>query len=496
MAHERAIAYVRVSVVGDRAAKGRFESPDLQRAAIDDWCRRRGIEVVAEVQDLNRSGGTLTRPGLHRAMERLASGDASGIVVARSDRASRRAVDGLGLIDELERRGQWIAAADGTIDTTTRTGRMATTMHFAMAQSELERFKEQSAEIHRRAILDKGRHMGPAPFGYVRDSDGRLAPDPAEARIVRSIFERRADGAGWVQLARTLDQQGVRQRNGRLLSAHMLARLTRRRVYAGEASHGAHTRSNAHPAIVSEGLWAAANRVTPAVRSDTPQRRVHDDSLLRGLLRCGGCRYVMKRLPGRVGEGPRWRCRTLASERSATHECAAPARLSGFEGQVAEAVTIGEFLRLAAGEVQADRRDVVADIAALTRRLAEAEALLDELSSLEVRRQLGADRWAQMTQEARTDVESAQRDLATARAQASRVGIADRATLEAGWQELRRDRQQELLRSIVQAIFVSADGPDVRTRLNIVPTWVVIDFPRQGAHDFVARPWRAADRLP
>ena len=53
---QRAIAYVRVSVVGGRAKRGRFESPELQRQAIDAWCEQRDIRVVDEVRDLNRLG--------------------------------------------------------------------------------------------------------------------------------------------------------------------------------------------------------------------------------------------------------------------------------------------------------------------------------------------------------------------------------------------------------------------------------------------------------
>jgi DNA invertase Pin-like site-specific DNA recombinase len=67
-------------------------------------CQARGIEVVDEIRDLNRSGGHLTRPGLEQAMG-LVPTLADGIVVARGDRASRRALDGLGLLDQLEKAG-------------------------------------------------------------------------------------------------------------------------------------------------------------------------------------------------------------------------------------------------------------------------------------------------------------------------------------------------------------------------------------------------------
>ena len=207
----RAIAYLRVSVVGDRVAKGKLEAPDLQRRAIDEWCRDRGIEVVDEFRDLNRSGGTLTRPGLLAARESLRRGIANGIVVARSDRASRSVLHTLGMIEELESDGHWIAAADGTLDTSTPKARTMTIIKLAMNEELLDDFRVQSAVTHKRAIMEKGRHMGPAPFGYTRDDDGRLAVDDERAPFVRLVFERRAEGAGWVTLSRELDDAGVRR---------------------------------------------------------------------------------------------------------------------------------------------------------------------------------------------------------------------------------------------------------------------------------------------
>ena len=65
---------------GDRGKRGRFDSPELQRAAIDAWCHARGIEVVDEIRDLGSGGGHPTRPGLEQAMG-LVPTLADGIVV-------------------------------------------------------------------------------------------------------------------------------------------------------------------------------------------------------------------------------------------------------------------------------------------------------------------------------------------------------------------------------------------------------------------------------
>jgi site-specific DNA recombinase len=484
---QRALAYIRVSVVGDRAARGRFESPDLQREAIDQWARQRGVIIVGEIQDLNRSGGTLTRPGLQQARTRLNAGEADGLVVLRSDRASRNVIQGLSLMDELEADGKWIAATDGTIDSTTPEARMATTIYLATSERELARFKQQSAVIHRRAIVEKGRHMGPTPFGYVRDSDGRLTPDPARAKWVRHVFQRRAEGTGWVQISRELASAKVTQTNGRALNPHLLRRMVRHRVYLGEASHGEHLRVDAHPALIDEALWVAAKRATPTVQSSRHDAQAVEP-LLRGLLRCGGCRYVLKRLPTKQG-GNRWRCRTITTERSATHECDAPAKLTAIEAVQVEQAVVQAFMELAAG-AHAERRDDTADVEALERQATDAEALLDELSSLDVRRELGADRWSKLVKEAREDVQTAHRELAAARAHRPAVAGASVTTLEGLWDGMTPTERQDALRSIVQAVMVMADGT-----IDVVPVWEVAELPRKGAL-FSPVPWAARNPRP
>jgi hypothetical protein len=217
------------------------------------------------------------------------------------------------------------------------------------------------------------------------------------------------------------------------------------------------------------------------VRSDAAPQRVHEDSLLRGLLRCAGCRYALKWIPQRNAP-PRWVCRTIAGERGATHDCADPARIRSSQHDSLEAEIVAAFMDLAAG-VAAERQDVEADIAGMARRAQDAEALLDELASIGVRRQLGAARWSSMMAEARADADHWRQAVVTAKA-ATR-GIADRATLEDAWPGMTLDERQDALRAIVQAVMIGSGGEVVA----IVPVWADVDLPRVGGHDFVARPW-------
>jgi site-specific DNA recombinase len=480
MSEQRAIAYLRVSVVGDREVKGTLESVDLQRDAIKGWAGRNGVEIVSEVEDKNASGLKFTRPGLEHALEQAASNDA-GVLVAYGDRYARNTELGLRLLREAQERGSWIKSADGTIDISTPQATMATTMFLASWENYAATRRATSKIVHERAVLDKGRQMGETPFGYRRDADKRFVIDACAAEWVRFVFENRADGLGWVDISRRLAAEGVKRRNGNALTPHSLRRMIPHRVYLGEAKHGEHVRAGAHPAILDEVLFQAANRNTPTVSSDVKGRK-HEDSLLRGLLRCAGCRYVLKRLPTRTG-APRWRCRTVDAERACTHECDAPATLTAREGADVEARVIKQFMELAAG-VAVEPSTTAAKVGELEREVRDAEAMLDEVSSLECRRQLGADRWNRMVAEARDSLDKATEELARERTQARMVPGADRVRLREAWDGMTLTERQDALRSIVRAVMVDADG-----KIDVVPIWVEADLPRKGANGFVARPW-------
>lgn len=479
-----ALAYIRVSVVGDRAKRGRFESPDLQRAAIDAWCQARGIEVVDEIRDLNRSGGHLTRPGLEQAMG-LVPTLADGIVVARGDRASRRALDGLGLLDQLEKAGGWIAAADGTIDTSTRTAKMATTMHFAMAENELERYRETSAVVHERAIVDKGRHMGGTPFGYRRDADKRLVIHTPEAKWVKWIFEQRAGGRGWASMSRELTERGVRQGTGRKLTHHMLRRMVTHRVYLGVAYHGKHVRPDAHPALIDPVPFEAANRVLPGA----PPPRAGRVNVIGGLPRCAGCSYVLKPLITRAGDY-RWLCRTLLAEQSATHECPAPARIRGSEHDTLKRLVVdaaNEFAASVGVEPADDQR-----FEAAQRARVEAEHILDEVSTVKMRKTLGPERWDKLLREASESLEATK--IQETRAQ-THQRVHRHVWLSDGFDHLTPEQQRSELRTLVRCVMVEAGERPLADRVHVLFADDPVELPRQGVPS-VARRWTPQDMPP
>lgn len=113
------IGYVRVGSLEPRQSRpGRR----AQRDVIEAECRRRGWKLVAIEQDV-RSGRTLRRPGLLRALEACRRGDADAIVVARLDRLTYSASDLARIVAECESSDIGLVALDVGLDLETDAGR-------------------------------------------------------------------------------------------------------------------------------------------------------------------------------------------------------------------------------------------------------------------------------------------------------------------------------------------------------------------------------------
>ena len=110
-------------------AKGQtVESPELraQAQAIERACATRGLSLLRLVWDVaNDTGSDLERPGLKHALERIAAGEASCLVVSGLDRLSHSAADLGTLVGWLEKKGSRLIAVDLELDTATRDGRLA-----------------------------------------------------------------------------------------------------------------------------------------------------------------------------------------------------------------------------------------------------------------------------------------------------------------------------------------------------------------------------------
>lgn len=168
----RLIAYVRVSTE-EQAEKGHSLSlqPDMLRA----WCERSGHELVGVIGDEGVSAGTALRKriGGRLLLDRLASGEADGVVALRPDRLFRNARDGLWFIEEFcIEHGTALLLMEGGSDTSTPSGWLTLAIQLVTAQYARLIDAQRGREVNA-ALRQQGRVYGGVPFGCM-EREGKL----------------------------------------------------------------------------------------------------------------------------------------------------------------------------------------------------------------------------------------------------------------------------------------------------------------------------------
>jgi hypothetical protein len=192
-----------------------------------------------------------------------------------------------------------------------------------------------------------------------------------------------------------------------------------------------------------------------SVRSDEP-------GLLVGLLRCAGCRYLMKpdKMTLRNGERARiYRCR-------GEHASGACQARASTLGHVIEPHVEQRLLDLG-DELSAKGRQVGMELAPLEEAVEEAERDLAAFRDDErISKALG-DRYVQGLEKRAADVERAHRTLAEAKERLAPTGMPLATSLRDVWPDLAVVEKQKLLRAGFDSIFLRRGRQPIEDRVVI-----------------------------
>lgn len=149
------------------------------------------------------------------------------------------------------------------------------------------------------AKASRGEVLGRTPFGYEAGTDGLLKPVPAEAEIVKEIFETYAGpwhaenskplgGPGLRVIARTLNERGLLTRTGRPWSALAVSGILKNRTYLGTYTRYGVRIAGSHEPLVDREIFNRADAVTRN-RKPVRKRATQPPYLLGGIARCDLC---------------------------------------------------------------------------------------------------------------------------------------------------------------------------------------------------------------
>lgn len=181
-----AVLYTRVSTSAqvDSGLSLDGQEADLQAAAA-----AAGYATVVISDEGKSAGRGKKRPGLERALQMLADGEAAALYVSKIDRLARSTIDALTIAEQAERQGWRLVSLDLGLDTSSPVGRLVLSVLSAAAEMERERIAERHRDWHR-VKRSQGVRWGvdEGPKGEISaEIRQRIATDHSNGRSLRAI---------------------------------------------------------------------------------------------------------------------------------------------------------------------------------------------------------------------------------------------------------------------------------------------------------------------
>lgn len=300
---KQCFGYVRVST----QKQGEGVSLEAQRAAIEQFADRNGIEIVEwfeEKQTAAKSG----RPVFGAMLRLLKRGKAAGVVMHKIDRSARNFAD-WAKIGDLADAGIDVHFATESLDFRSRGGRLSADIQAVIAADYIRNLRDECLKgMYGR--LRQGFYPWSAPLGYL--NNGKAKPktlDPKSAPLVRDLFELYASGEHSIRsLREEMIRRGLRNTRGRPLSKHGVEVILNNPFYCGlmkvrvtgEVFHGC------HEPLIRTSLF---ERVQLVKQDKAGKKVTQHNHTYRGLFHCAGCGYAM--VPELQKRRVYYRCHTL-----------------------------------------------------------------------------------------------------------------------------------------------------------------------------------------
>jgi site-specific DNA recombinase len=281
----RVALYARVSSEG-QADQGTI---DAQADFLRRYAELNSLDIAGEYFDEAITGPTplIERPAGRRLVEDARAKKFGKVLFYRVDRFARSLRELLEAQALLDAMGIGLQSATEPFDTATPMGRFMFQLLGGIAELEKSVILERTASGRARVVRDGKWPGGPAPFGYCI-LDGRLAPSPTEADVIKDLYQRIASGSTLVREFNRLNDEGLYGRQGKLWTMGGLSKLVHQPIYKGE--HTFHGRGGTIvrdvPALVTAELWAEAHA---QLKRNSTARETKRFSLLKGKMRCANC---------------------------------------------------------------------------------------------------------------------------------------------------------------------------------------------------------------
>jgi site-specific DNA recombinase len=301
---KRGIRYLRFSSTGQSNCS--IEWQDLNTKP---WFQRNEVELIDTFIDEGHSARTFDRPDMERLTSFIKKYHQSVqyLVVNQMDRFSRDAGEAMTLVKKLQRQYgvQIVSVTEGiTFDYFDNDSFFRTGLSFLLAEEDNRRRTNNIRGGIYTSKKKEGRYLGPAPFGYKNEKDGRkpiLVIDENKAPVIQFIYASFLNNVPFYIIAAQAKKMGLKNTGNsaiqRILTNPVYTGLLHVKAYK---EHPEEIVEAIHDPIITRTDWnAVQHKLKPGKRA---QVIISEEFPLRGVLLCH-CNLPVTGAPSRGKAG-------------------------------------------------------------------------------------------------------------------------------------------------------------------------------------------------
>ena len=306
-----------------------------QLRALRDYADKNGYTVAREYVDEAESGRVADRPQFRRMLEEATKPNAPfhEILVWKFSRFTRKREHAVAFKSMLRKKGVRVVSITEHADDSP-TGKLME----AIIESVDEFYSENLAQEVKRGMRESASRgfwvTTYAPYGYKKVSvqDGakkrpKLELNPPADSVVRRVFEMALRGNSSLDIAKTLNQEGIASPYGKRWLKTTIYRILSNEAYTGTLIWDAHAKDGTAPVRVENAFPAIATseefrRISRTMQSRAPSkmhpRRAASPYLLSGLVKCQTCGKALTAQEAKGGRYTYYVCHSLLKMGSGT----------------------------------------------------------------------------------------------------------------------------------------------------------------------------------
>ena len=279
---ENAVVYARYSShsQGEQSIEG-------QLAKAHEFAANHGYNIIHEYIDRAQSGRTDHRTEFQQMLKDTAKKHFTVIICWKVDRFGRNREEIAINKTKCKKNGVRVEYVAETIPNTPEG---------VILESVLEGFAEyyslqlsQNIRRGQQASIEKCQAIGKYPFGYTVNEQKHFIINEQTAPVVRMIFESYAQGYTSPEIAKMLNEKGIRTQTGKLFKTNSILTILNNERYTGVYIAGDYRKEGGMPQIISKELYDQVHLLMKKNKRAPANKWSRQDYILTDKLFCGKC---------------------------------------------------------------------------------------------------------------------------------------------------------------------------------------------------------------